>query len=128
MDIKDNLNEFLVISRGHWDKDKSPEEIQAAIDQFYAWIEQEINAGRMRAGQRLSSLGKVVQKQGVTDDPYTETREIIGGYWFIMAESLEEAANLASRNPCLECGLLYEIRPIENALASAYQKTSETPK
>ncbi|OZG74488.1 hypothetical protein BTA51_05650 [Hahella sp. CCB-MM4] len=128
MDTKEKQKEYLVISRGHWDQDKSPEQIQEAIDKFYLWIEQQINEGRMMAGQRLVNEGKVVQKQRITDGPYTETKEIIGGFWFILADSLDEAAQLASENPCLECGLFYEIRPIENELASAYNETSETPR
>lgn len=37
MNEKTSLSEYLVISRGRWDKDCSPAEIQAAIDKFYAW-------------------------------------------------------------------------------------------
>ena len=52
---------------------------------------------------------------------------MIGGYWFIVADSLEEAAAIAARNPCMACGLSYEIRPIEYERASAWRVSSETP-
>jgi hypothetical protein len=52
---------------------------------------------------------------------------VIGGYWFILAGSLEEAAEIAAGNPCLACGLVYEIRPIESVRASAFAVTTETP-
>ena len=124
---KKPLSEYLVISRGQWDKDKSREEIQNAIDKFYVWHDGLVNEGRMKAGQRLATERKIVSKQMVTDGPFAETKEVIGGYWFILASSLEEAAELAAENPCLACGLTYEIRPIEPERASAYKVTNETP-
>jgi len=121
------LSEYLVISRGQWDEDLSREQIQSAIDQFYVWHERLVNEGRMRAGQRLAREKKIVSKHPVTDGPFAETKEVIGGYWFILAGSLEEAARLAAENPCLACGLSYEIRPIESERASAFKVTNETP-
>src|SRR5262249_33999395 len=50
------------------------------------------------------------------------------GYWFIFAESLEEALEIASGNPCLECGLFYEIRPMDPERATASAVTTETPR
>jgi hypothetical protein len=121
-------SEYLVISRGQWDKGISPGEIQNAIDQFYVWLGRLVDEGKMKTGQRLASEGKTVSRKNVvTDGPYGETKEVIGGYWFIVAGSLEEAANIAAGNPCLNCGLFYEIRPIEPERATAYRVTTETP-
>ena len=62
----------------------------------------------MKTGQRLGSK-TVSRKKVVTDEPYSgEAKEVIGGYWFIVAGSLEEAARIAAGNPCLNCGLFYE--------------------
>jgi hypothetical protein len=121
-------SEFLVISRGQWDRDKSPAEIQQAIDAFYSWKDKLVAAGKMKAGQRLATQAKIVSKSGVLDGPFAETKEVIGGYWFFIASSLEEAAKLAAQNPCMACGLTYEIRPIELEQASAYKVTNETPR
>jgi hypothetical protein len=115
--------EYLVISRGQWDATRSPEDIQRAIDDFYVWLDRL----RMRPGQRLATDGKVVRRGAITDGPFAETKEAIGGYWFILADSLDEAAEIAAGNPCLECGLLYEIRPIDPERASAFVITTETP-
>ncbi|MBG9389882.1 YciI family protein [Caenimonas aquaedulcis] len=120
-------SEYLLLSRGQWDPDKSPEEIQEAIDRFYVWHEQLVAAGKFKPGQRLATGGKVVSRSGVTDGPFAEAKEVIGGYWFIVASSLEEAASIAARNPCLAYGLAYEIRPIEALRASAYRQGNETP-
>lgn len=120
-------NEYLVISRGQWDQDKSPERIQQAIDDFYAWHDRLVGEGRMKSGQRLATQARMVSRQGVTDGPFAEAKEIIGGYWFFLARSLDEAAALAAQNPCLACGLSYEVRPIEPERASAYKPSNETP-
>jgi hypothetical protein len=120
-------SEYLVISRGQWDKDVSREEIQNAIDQFYLWLGRLVDEGKMKTGQRLASTGRTVSRKNVTDGPFGETKEVIGGYWFIVARSLEEAAQIAAGNPCLNCGLFYEIRPIDPERASAFAVTTETP-
>ena len=63
----------------------------------------------------------------VTDGPFAETKEWVGGYWFIVAASLDEAAAIAAENPCLQFGLTVEIRPLEAARADVRVVTNETP-
>ena len=121
-------SEYLVISRGQWDKTLSPQEIQSAIDQFYIWLDRLVHEGKMKPGQRLAVEGKTVARNNVvTDGPFGESKEVIGGYWFIVAGSLEEAAEIAKGNPCLNCGLFYELRPLDPQRATAFTVTSETP-
>jgi hypothetical protein len=120
-------NEYLVISRGQWDAHASPQDVQRAIDRFYTWLERNIAEGRMRTGSRLQAEGRLVARSGITDGPFAETKEMIGGYWFIRAGSLDEAAALAAENPCKEFGLSYEIRPLDPEKALASSLTSETP-
>ena len=127
MSEKLSPSEYLVISRGQWDQEVAPEEIQNAIDQFYLWVGRLVDEGKMKRGQRLATGGKTVARKAVTDGPFGEAKEVIGGYWFILAASLEEAAQIAAGNPCLKCGLFYEIRPIDPERASAYTVTNETP-
>lgn len=118
-------HEYLLLSRGQWDPDRSQAEIQAAIDRFYTWYEQGVAEGRFRRGHRLSTGTKLVTRGGIVDGPFTEAKEVIGGYWFIVAGSLDEAAAIAAQNPCLACGLSYEIRPLELERASAYRDSNE---
>lgn len=120
-------NEYLLLSRGQWDPAKSKDEIQAAIDDFYAWYERLVAEGTFRRGHRLATGTKLVSRAGVIDGPFAEAKEVIGGYWFIVAASLQEAAAIAAKNPCLACGLSYEVRPIEIERASAYRESNETP-
>jgi hypothetical protein len=128
MKQEDSSTEYLVISRGQWDKSLSREEIQTAIDGVYAWKDELVEAGRMRSGQRLARDGKTVSKSMITDGPFGETKEVIGGYWFIRARSLEEAAKIVAGNPCLACGLSCEVRPVDPSRASAFVDSTEMPR
>ena len=115
----DAKSEFLVISRGQWDSEATKEDIQQAIDDFYVWLMRCIEEGRMKMGSRLSTAGATASKHGImTDGPFGEAKEAIGAYWFIVADSLHEAAELAAQNPCARYGLRYEIRPLEAVKAS----------
>jgi hypothetical protein len=126
--MKEPSSEYLVLSRGQWDKGASKEDIEAAIQKFYEWYERNLKDGRMKPGSRLSTEIAMVSKSGiVTDGPFGEAKEVIGGYWFIVARNLHEAANLAAQNPCAQYGLSFEIRPLESARASAYKTANETP-
>ena len=127
-DLSEEPGEYLVLSRGQWDKDAAPEAIQSAIDAFYPWLEAHIAAGRMKTGERLARDGATVSRKAVVmDGPYGETKELVGGYWFVVAHSLEEAAALLADSPTLAHGLFYEVRPLELARASAYRRGNETP-
>ena len=120
-------SEFLLISRGQWDETASPQDVQDAIDRFYAWYEQGLVDGVLKPGSRLETRGKRVTRDGITDGPFAEAKELVGGYWFIVADSLDDAARIAAGNPCLAFGLALEIRPLEAARARADDVTNETP-
>src|SRR5258708_29081281 len=97
--------EYLVICRGQWDETLSRDEIQNAIDQFYIWYDRLINEGKMKRGQRLTYEGKTVGRHNVvTDSPFSESKEAIAGYWFILAQSLDEAVQIAQ-------GPVFGLRP-----------------
>ena len=121
------LHEYLILSRGKWDESLPPHEIQDAIDRFYVWHDRCVEQGRMKPGQRLAVQGKLVSRATIVDGPFAEAKEVIGGYWFVLAASLEEAATLMSENPCIACGLEFEVRPLEAERASAYVASNETP-
>jgi len=127
MPEQSELREYLVLSRGQWDPTASPEEVQAAIDAFYIWYEQGLAAGLLKPGHRLAKEGKVVSKHAVTDGPFAETKEVLGGYWLIVARSLDEAVAAAAQNPCLAYGLTLEVRPVELARANVLVPANETP-
>jgi hypothetical protein len=111
--------EYLVISRGQWDTTLSRDEIQNVINQFYTWLARLDDEGKIKRGHRLTYTGKTVKRHNVTKDgPFGESKEVVGGYWFILAHDLDEAAEIAKGNPCLDYGLFLEIRPIDPQVAT----------
>ena len=121
-------SEYLLLSRGQWDKASSKADIEAAIDKFYAWYEANIATGVFKPGSRLTTDAALVTREGIrTDGPFAEGKEVIGGYWIIVAESLDAASTLAAESPVLRHGIRYEIRPLEAERGSAYRITNETP-
>lgn len=122
------LRDYLVLSRGQWSEDASKIDIEAAIATFYEWYERNLMTGQFKPGSRLTTEVAMVSKSGIaTDGPFGEAKEVIGGYWLIVARTLHEAAELAAQNPCIQHGLRFEIRPLEAERASAYNITNETP-
>ena len=121
------MNDYLVLSRGQWDADASPQAVQAVVDAFYVWYEKGLADGRLKPGSRLETGCRIVGRGLVTDGPFAETKEWVGGYWFIVAETLEQAAAIAAENPCLQFGLSLEIRPLDGSRADVAVPTNETP-
>lgn len=119
--------DFLLISRGQWDDSANPDAVQGAIDRFYVWYEKGVAEGWLKRGSRLENRGKLVSRSAITDGPFAESKELVGGYWFIVADSLEQAAAIAAQNPCLEFGLTLEVRPLEAARAHVAVPSNETP-
>jgi hypothetical protein len=96
---------------------RSPEEMQAVVKEYIAWADRMRAEGRLRSTQRLTNdLGKVLRpKDGrvaVTDGPYTETKEIIGGYFVIGAKDYDEACSVAETCPHLKYGGRIEMRQV----------------
>jgi hypothetical protein len=121
-------SDYLLLSRGQWDKASAKADIEAAIDKFYSWYEANIAKGVFKPGSRLTTDAALVTREGIrTDGPFAEGKEVIGGYWIIVAESLADAAAIASENPVLPHGLNFEIRPLESERGSAFRHTNETP-
>ena len=119
---------YLLLSRGQWDKASDKAEIEAAIDRFYAWYESNLEKGVFKPGSRLTTDAALVTRDGIrTDGPFAEGKEVIGGYWIIVAESLAAASSIAAESPVLEHGIRYEIRPLESERGSVYRQTNETP-
>ena len=110
------MSEYVFLYRGETDmKSLSPQEAQQSMQKWMAWFKELEKKGKLKSiGQPLEREGKVVGrgKKTVTDGPYAETKDIIGGYSLIEARNLDEAAELAAGCPGLERGGLVEVRPV----------------
>jgi hypothetical protein len=92
------------------------EERQAAFGKYRTWRDKGQKAGFVVGGNKLTDdSGKVLrgQKVAVSDGPYSETKELLGGYFLIEAANYEEAVRLARDHPHLEFGGTIEVRQIE---------------
>lgn len=95
----------------------APEEIQKIIEKYGAWGMKMGKEGRMVAGNKLTEDGgKRISRSGnslaVTDGPYAEAKEIIGGIYVLKAKNYDEAVELAKTCPHMEYGKI-EVRQID---------------
>ena len=109
------MNEFvLVIHRDIINREAtpSPEQMQAAIKPFQDWLGG-IAAQNKLVGQpkRMETSGKVVKQNNiVTDGPYAEIKESVGGMIIIRAEDYDDAVEIAKGCPILTWGASVEVR------------------
>jgi len=108
------MKEFLLLYRGDWVSERSsPDEMQARTKKWMDWIGSIASQNKLvDRGNRLMNDGKVMRGSVVTDGPYLETKEFIGGYSIIRAESYANAVELAKNCPGLESGGAVEVREI----------------
>jgi hypothetical protein len=111
------MNEFLLIFRRDYKTagtQPSPEQLQKMMNEWQNWMGNIAAQNKLsNSGNRLSDEGKVVRPGSlVTDGPYVEIKEAIGGYIIIRAESLDEAAEISKGCPILKVGGNVEIRTI----------------
>ena len=105
---------FIFRGPAYEDLNLTPEESQAAMQKWYNWIGELSAKGRYVGGDPLLKEGKMLQgsKPVVTDGPFAEGKELLGGYLIIKAESLEEAAQLAMGFPDFKNSGSVEVREI----------------
>ena len=92
----------------------SPEEMQAMTKKWMDWIGGIAARNKLTdRGNRLDPGGKVVRPDGVvTDGPYTEIKEALGGYSIIKADSIDDAVEMAKGCPIFQRGGNVEVREI----------------
>ena len=92
----------------------SPEEMQANTKRWMDWIGSIAAQNKLTdRGNRLMPEGKVLKPNNViTDGPYTEIKETLGGYSIIKADNLDEATEIAKGCPGLQNGGSVEVREI----------------
>src|SRR5580692_6749580 len=97
----------------------SPEEMQQIMKQWEAWIGEGFQKGWMvDAGDALTEEGRVVNaKKVVTDGPFVESKEVVGGYSIVQADTIDAAAELAKGCPGLLTGGMVEVRPLAGLAA-----------
>lgn len=93
---------------------QSPEQMQAEIQKWNHWIGGIAAQTKILSTEALMPFGKTMSKHGqvVTDGPYTEGKEVIGGYALVSAAHFDEAVELAKGCPIFDTNGSVEVRPI----------------
>ncbi len=105
------MAKFMLIlnsTPGAW-RDLSPEEMQRKVEKYRAWAEKIRSSGRHVSSEKLAEEGgKILSRQqgrvSVVDGPYSESKEVVGGYFLFRAANYEEAVELTRDCPFLEDG------------------------
>jgi hypothetical protein len=109
-------SEHMLLFRGSdWLKTLSPEQGQKVMDQWMNWFNRLVEEGKVKSGHPLEPTGKVISgKNGhiVADGPFAESKEAVGGYFFLQVQDFDEAMAIARDCPGLEYGAIVEVRPV----------------
>jgi hypothetical protein len=109
------MTEFMMIFRNDYNPSfkPSPEQMQASIKQWQDWIGGIAAQGKFLSTNRLGFEGKTLKPNNViTDGPYAEVKEIVGGYIIVKATNMDEAMKLAEGCPILNIGGHVEVRNV----------------
>lgn len=109
------MKDFLYLFRGgEPSANLSPAQVQQRMQKWTTWIETLSKAGKFKSGFPLENVAKVVSGRNklVTDGPFAESKEGVGGYLIVTAQDLADATELAKGCPIFEEGGAVEVRPV----------------
>ncbi|MDN5204472.1 YciI family protein [Fulvivirgaceae bacterium BMA10] len=101
--------------KGDNSQQASPEEMQQRMHDYMGWMKKMTESGKLKAGQPLEPSGTLLKDKEtiLSDGPFLEPKEIIGGYVILLADDINEATALAKDCPLLaHCEIM--VRPLIN--------------
>ena len=112
------MEKFMLIFHGGSDiapEMRAPEAMQAHMQKWFAWIEKLRKEERYLSGEPLQPLGKMVsgKQKLVTDGPFAEGKELVGGFFIIEAKDLNHAVEIAKDCPDFIYDGKVQVRPIQ---------------
>ena len=110
-----NRNGYMLLFVGmDWHKGLSPEQTQKVSQDWMAWFKGLMAEGKAVAGHPLALEGKSVsgKNRTVTDGPFAESKEAVGGYFMLDVATMDEAVEIARQCPGLPFGARVEVRPV----------------
>jgi hypothetical protein len=123
-------SDYLLLFRGNvWDRGLSPAQLQKVVSDWMAWFERLKAEGKCIGGHPLADGGKVVlgKQRTVADGPFAESKEAIGGYFYLTVADENEAIEIAKQCPGLDYGSIVEVRPVSD-ISSVRQRAEEYSK
>lgn len=110
------LPEYLLLLRGtQLDQRLSMQDMQEAMGKFTEWVSSLSLAGKLKGAQPLGHEGKIVggaRERTVSDGPFAESKEAVGGYLLLTVRDMEEAISIARECPLIDWGSSVEVRPV----------------
>lgn len=107
------MSEFLYLYRGG-NSSGTPEQMQQHMQKWVDWLKDLGQKGHLKdQGNPLDRTGKVVKgRKAISDGPYAEAKDMIGGYTLVEAKDIAQAADLSVGCPIFDTGGFVEVRPI----------------
>lgn len=108
------MKEFMMIFRSEDRVERStPEEMESQIKHWQDWIGSIAAQGKFVSTNALGMEGKIVKANNViTDGPFMEVKEMVGGYIIVKSDTIEDAIKLSEGCPTLDYGGTVEIRDV----------------
>lgn len=103
----------MLIFHGGTHSSQSPEHMQSQMGKWMAWIDKLAKNDQYIAGEPLLPGGKLISgKKNVTDGPYTEGKEVVGGFFLIKAKDINDAVKICDDYPDFENGGTVQVRQV----------------
>jgi hypothetical protein len=110
------MKKFLLLLHEDIEKmsELSPKEMGELVNAHMDWSTKLAESGHLISGDGLQEKGVLIQGKDsvIKDGPYLESKELIGGYYLVQADNLENIVQIAKDCPCHLWGGTTEIRPI----------------
>lgn len=112
------MKEFMLFIRSEKEPKAnfSPEQLQLHVEKIGGYIKKLVDEGKMKSAQPLEMEGRMLSYQNgkIVDGPFNETKEVISGYYHLLAKNLEEAIEIAKQDPRFIEGIWrIEVRPVK---------------
>jgi hypothetical protein len=99
-------------------KPPTPEEMKTVMARFDTWMDGLCGQGLVAGTHGLELTGKILRgsigQTIITDGPFAEGKEVVGGYVLLNPSTLEEAVTAARTCPGLDYRMIVEVRPVKS--------------
>jgi hypothetical protein len=109
------MSQFIYLYRGGDRPQGSAEQMQQQMQKWMTWLKKLTDMGHVKdPGHPLERSGKIVtgSSRTITDGPFAEAKDVIGGYTLVEARDIGQAVELSSGCPIFEVGGSVEVRPV----------------
>ena len=109
------MEKFMLLFRGGNFRSLSPQEMQIHMQRWFSWMDSLQTKGILVGSEPLQPIGRQIngKNKTITNGPFIESKEMIGGYTIINATDLDEAVEISKGCPILEMDGNVEVRPIQ---------------